>query len=137
VKLFLDTSVILSACGSDRGASREIFRLALVQNWTLVATPYVIGEVLRNLDKVSPNAEAAWAGLRDNVVVEDDVVTLDRPTFFTTSKDRPILFGAVAWADVLLTVDKGDFEILGGTFYDLSVLEPGEFLDSERRAGNL
>ena len=53
-------------------------------------------------------------------------------------KDRPILFGAVAWADVLLTLDGGDFEgLLGSDFYGLPILKPGAFLERERRAARL
>lgn len=42
----------------------------------------------------------------------DDVLTLDRPAVFLAGKDRPILFGALAWADVLLTLDQNDFGAL-------------------------
>ena len=49
MNLFLDTSVLLAASGSATGASREIFRRATVNGWTLLVTPYVIEEVLRNL----------------------------------------------------------------------------------------
>ena len=49
-----------------------------------------------------------------------------------------VLFNALAWADVLLTRDTGDFgEILGGSFYELQVLTPGDFLQRERLAGRL
>jgi fermentation-respiration switch protein FrsA (DUF1100 family) len=68
----------------------------------------------------------------------DDVVSLDRPVIFAASKDRPILFTALAWADVLLTLDKADFsDVLSGTFYGLSVLLPYDFLARERAAGRL
>ncbi|MHB1155530.1 MAG: hypothetical protein ACYC26_01695 [Phycisphaerales bacterium] len=42
----------------------------------------------------------------------DDVVTLDRPALFPIAKDRSILFSALAWADVLLTLDRDDFGTL-------------------------
>jgi hypothetical protein len=72
------------------------------------------------------------------LLVLDDVVTLDRPVIFEAGKDRPILFGALAWADVLLTVDQAGFGgILGGKFYDLPVFKPGTFLQRERSAGRL
>lgn len=55
----------------------------------------------------------------------DDVLTVDRPAVFPVTKDRPILFSALAWADVLLTDDRGDFhELLGIRFYGLLVLTP-------------
>lgn len=130
--------MLLSACGSDKGASREIFGFARAKNWTLVATPYVVQEVLKNLDKLPGEATAIWTRLRADLLVLDDVVTLDRPVIFGAAKDRPILFSALAWADVLLTLDQGDFaQLLGRTFYDLPVLKPGDFLQRERSAGRL
>jgi hypothetical protein len=49
------------------------------------------------------------------------------------AKDRPILFTAAAWADVLLTLDRHDFgNLLGGAFYGLVILNPGDFLKRER-----
>jgi hypothetical protein len=66
------------------------------------------------------------------------VFTLDRPVVFEPAKDRPILLGALAWADVLLTLDRNDFGgMMGSTFYDLRVLRPGSFLVEERSAGRL
>jgi hypothetical protein len=76
--------------------------------------------------------------LRRQVTIEDDVLTLDRPAIFTPAKDRPILFSALAWADVLLTLDSKDFgELLGGDFYGLPVLRPGAFLERERAMSRL
>jgi hypothetical protein len=138
VRLFLDTSVLLAACGSTTGASHEIFRRVHTQGWVLIVTPYVIGEVLNNLPDFPPSAVAQWASFRADLLVLDDVLTLDRPAIFAAAKDRPILFSALAWADVLLTRDKADFaDVLGGTFYGLRVLLPYDFLQQERAAGRL
>ena len=44
-----------------------------------------------------------------------------------------MLFSALAWADVLLTLDKVDFaELLDSEFYGLAVLTPGGRLRRER-----
>ena len=138
MRLFLDTSVLLTACASTTGASHEIFRLAPAHDWVLVATPYVISEVLNNLIEFPASASAQWAKLRADLFLLDDVLTLDRPAVFPAAKDRPILFSALAWADVLLTRDTGDFgAILGRSFYELQVLTPGGFLQRERIAGRL
>ena len=60
------------------------------------------------------------------------------PVVFGPSKDRPILFTAAAFGDVLLTLDRNDFGPLMGTgFYGLAVLTPGNFLRRERAAGRL
>ena len=57
---------------------------------------------------------------------------------FAASKDRPILFTALAWAEILLTLDRADFsDLLGGTFYGLHVLLPYDFLERERSVGRL
>jgi hypothetical protein len=72
------------------------------------------------------------------LAVMDDVLTLDRLVVFPSAKDRPILFSALAWAEVLLMLDRGDFgALLGTTFYGLRVLKPGSFLEQERTAGRL
>lgn len=129
MRLFLDTSVLLSACASATGASREIFARASGDGWQLVVTPYVIDEVLSNLPGFPLAATAEWARLQHQVTVRPDVVTCEWPVIFPAAKDRPILFGALAWADILLTLDRKDFgELLDGTFYGLSVMKPGTFI---------
>jgi predicted nucleic acid-binding protein len=136
--LFLDTSVLLAAAGSATGSSRALFLHAAAQNWLLASSPYALTEVLRNLPKLPPNATTEWLRLRQQLSMVDDVVSLDRPVIFAASKDRPILFTALASADILLTLDKADFSnVLGGTFYGLSVMLPYDFLERERAAGRL
>jgi predicted nucleic acid-binding protein len=138
VRLFLDTSVVLSACASAAGASREIFRAAKVNGWVLVATPYVVEETERNLPNFSAEANAKWRELRAQILLMSDVLTLQLPSVFPVRKDRPVLFSALAWADVLLTLDREDFQkLLGGEFYGLPILKPGSFLERERSAGLL
>jgi predicted nucleic acid-binding protein len=134
----LDTSVLLAASASATGASREVFHKASANGWILVATPYVIEEVLHNLPDFPPAVSADWASLRPMLEIMDDVLTLDRPVVFEVAKDRPILFSALAWADILLTLDRGDFGgLMEKPFYDLLVLKPGNFLERERTAGRL
>ena len=136
MRLFLDTSVLLAASGSAAGASREIFRRASANGWVLISTPYVLEEVLRNLSGLPTQASAEWARLRPALLVRDDVLTLDRPAVFHAAKDRPVLFSALAWADVLLTLDRSDFgALMGNSFYGLVVLKPGACLERERAAG--
>ncbi len=138
MRLFLDTSVLLASSGSSKGASREIFRLAGVNSWQLLTSPYVLEEAIRNLHKLPLEASTAWLRLRQDLLIRDDVLTLDQPTVFPVAKDRPVRFSALAWGDVLLTLDRGDFAALLGTdFYGLPILRPGAFLERERSAGRL
>ena len=136
--MFLDTSVLLAACGSETGASRAIFDHASEQGWILITVPYALQEVLNNLSDFPPSATIQWARLRADVLVLDDVLTLDRPAVFAAGKDRPILFSALAWADILITLDRGDFAgLLGRSFYGLRVMKPGQFIREQRDAGRL
>lgn len=138
MRLFLDTSVLLAASGSAKGASREVFRLATPNQWTLVATPYVLSEVENNLPGLPPTARTDWDRLQTELLVMNDVLTVDRLAVFDVPKDRPILFSALAWADVLLTLDQADFgKLLGTAFYNLAILAPGRFLQRERDLGRL
>jgi len=59
MRLFLDASVLLAASGSPAGASREVFRLAPYNDWTLDATPYILEEVVRNLPALPLRATSA------------------------------------------------------------------------------
>jgi len=55
---------------------------------------------------------------------------------FPVSKDRPILFSALATADVLLTLDRADFSrLLGSSFYGLAIMTPGMWLMRDRETG--
>lgn len=138
MNLFLDASVALAACGRPAGASRAVFDLALRNGWTLMTSPYVVSEVTRNLPRLPAQATQDWAQLRSALVAVRDVWTMDRPAVFGPAKDRPVLFTAAAWAEVLLTLDRGDFGAVMGTgFYGLAVLMPGDFLEWERAAGRL
>ncbi|MFM7107506.1 MAG: hypothetical protein ACKOZU_02700 [Planctomycetaceae bacterium] len=66
------------------------------------------------------------------------MLTIDKPAVFPVEKDRPILFGALASADVLLTLDRVDFgRLLGSGFYGLAIMTPGMWLSREREAGRL
>ena len=89
MRLFLDTSVLLAASGSAGGASREIFRLATKNSWTLMTTPYAVEEVRRNLSKVSVTAHVDWNGLQRELLLMNDVFAIDRPAVFAPAKDRP------------------------------------------------
>lgn len=138
MKIFLDASTLLAACGSTKGSSRALFHFATQLGWTLVSSPYVMSEVLRNLSKLPAAATTAWVRLRQQLTIVDDVVSLDRPVIFLASKDRPILFTALSSAETLLTLDREDFaDLLGGHFYGLQVRLPYEFLEQERTAGRL
>jgi predicted nucleic acid-binding protein len=133
LKLFLDSSVVLAACGRATGASRALFDLSEQRLWTLLTSSYVLREVDGNLPRLSPQASHDWTSLRSKLHVVPDVLSFHWLTVFAATKDRPILFTASAWSDVLLTLDRKDFDdLLGGNFYGLPIMKPGDFLVRER-----
>jgi predicted nucleic acid-binding protein len=134
VNLFLDSSVLLAASG----ASRALFLLARNNEWVLLTSSYVLVEVERNLPLLPLEAASDWRRLRTLLRIVPDILSPDRPVVFEASKDRPILFTALAWADVLLTLDRGDFEpLIGKRFYGLEVAAPAAFLTGQRASGRL
>jgi hypothetical protein len=138
VKLFLDSSVILAACGRSQGASRAIFDLHERVGWRLLASNYVISEVRTNLPRLGHPAAQAWAKFGHCLIRVEDKLVFDWPVVFAPTKDRPVLFSAAAFADILLTLDLGDFGPLMDTgFYGLPIMKPGRFLERERAAGHL
>ena len=138
MKLFLDTSVLLAACGSALGSSHALFSHAPANGWTLMTSPWVVTEVVRNLRKFPPSATQQWLRFRPQLTLVDDVVSLNQAVVFPVSKDRPVLLTALASSQVLLTLDRGDFAgFLGSHFYGLPLLVPAEFLAHERNAGRL
>ena len=138
LNIFLDSSVAIAASLSATGASGDVFNHAASHGWRLLLSPWVLREVRDNLADKPPESVRAWVLLRRKAVLEDDELTFDWPIAFEASKDKPVLFSALACADVLLTLDRRDFrDLLGQTVYGLRVLTPGEFLRIERKAGKL
>ena len=130
MRLFLDASVVLAACGRTAGGSHAIFDLAGTQGWRLLTGEYVLREVERNVrDRLSAAARREWQLLRPTLAVVADELTHPWPLVFPAAKDRPVLFTAAAVADVLLTLDRADFgSVMAAGFYGLPVMKPGDFL---------
>ena len=138
MNIFPDSSVLLAACGSAAGASRAVIDTAAGQGWSLLTSGYVTAEVEANLAALPAGAPDNWAQIRTKLQTVPDVLTFEWPVVFAPARDRPILFTASAWAEVLLTLDRRDFaDLLGTSFYGLAILKPGDFLQRERTAGRL
>jgi predicted nucleic acid-binding protein len=133
VRVFLDSSVLLSACGSERSLSRLITEIANERKWALVSAAYCRAETAKNLGKFGSAAGKHWKSLQRKVVWTPNALTTRRPLLLAASKDKPVLISALAErCDLLLTLDKGDFGILLGTeVYGMKVLTPRDFLVSQ------
>ena len=80
---------------SGRGIARRV-RDRLPQRLAIDDQPL---RGFRSYEKSSPD----WTQLGPALVAVRDVWTMDRPAVFGPAKDRPVLFTAAAWAEVLLT----------------------------------
>ena len=130
MRLFLDSSVLLSAAGSEKSLSRLIVTIADKWRWDLVTAFYCRDETNRNIGKFPPKAANTWKALQDDLSLIPNALTSKRPLLLTASKDKPVLISALAAkCDVLLTLDTGDFGILIDTkVYGMLVTTPCSFL---------
>jgi hypothetical protein len=133
VRIFLDSSVLLSSCGSGKSLSRLITEIADDRGWHLVSACYCRAETARNIGKLGEEAVLRWPELRVKVEWVPNALTSGRPLLLTASKDKPVLISALAAeCEALLTLDKGDFGILlGTTVYGMRVSTPRDFLVSQ------
>ena len=140
MRLFLDTSVLLAAAGSGRGASRFLITEAPVQGWVLVSADYCAEEARRNLSKIGASSEAAWSKIVAPALELTAVrLALDKPLVFPKAKDRPVVISALAArCEWLLTLDETDFHgNLGREIYGMGIATPGQFLIEQRKQGLL
>ena len=129
--VFLDSSVMLSAAGSEKSLSRLIVTIASKKGWKLITAAYCRAETNRSVVKLGPEAVERWKKMKLHFV--PDALTSNRPLLLTAAKDKPVLTSALAAeSDVLLTLDRGDFGIVLETeVYGLLVTTPRGFLVRE------
>lgn len=130
MKIFLDSSVLLSASGSDKSLSRLVTILASRRGWRLLSSGYCRSETVRNLAKLGDGAAENWPKIEKKLVYVADALTSERPLLLAAGKDKPVLISALAAeCDLLLTLDRGDFGILLNTeVYGMRVETPRDFL---------
>jgi hypothetical protein len=133
VRIFLDSSVLLSACGSGKSLSRLIIEIAPDRGWQLVSASYCHAETSKYIGKLGVDAALGWPEMQSKVEWVPNALTSRKPLLLAASKDKPVLISALAArCAVLLTLDKGDFGILlGTTVYGMLVSTPRDFLTAD------
>ena len=110
IRVFVDASVLFSACYSASGASRELVRLAVQGQVTLVISDVVLEEARPNLNGKAPQALPFLDQLLSLVPFE--TVTPGKQEVldacaYTELKDAPIVAAAIkAHADYLVSLDR-------------------------------
>lgn len=130
MRVFLDSSVIISACGSVKSLSRLIWQIHSAHDWQLISSSYCRAEVARNVVKFGGAAVESLSQLSADIDWVPNALTSKRPLLLAAAKDKPVLISALAArCDALLTLDTGDFELLLGTeVYGMLVTTPRDFL---------
>ena len=130
MRIFLDSSVLLSACGSAKSLSRLITEMARDRGWSLISASYCRAETSKNIGKLGAEASLRWSAMQAKVEWVSNALTSHKPLLLTASKDKPVLISALAAKSaVLLTLNKGDFALLlGTTVYGMAVSTPRAFL---------
>lgn len=126
MRVFLDSSVILSACGSGKSLLRLITVIASERGLRLILASYCRAETCRNIGKLGADVNLKWRDLQTKIEWVFNALTSKKPLLLTASKDKPVLISAMAAkSDMLLTLDKGNFGLLLGiTVYGMLVSTP-------------
>lgn len=110
MRVFIDASVLFSACYSDRGASFEIFRLCLQGDLQLAISDFVLEEVRRNLAAKSPESLRLFETFRNAAnmeVVNPSRAQVIEAAGYTELKDAPVVAAArLAGVDYLVSLDR-------------------------------
>src|SRR3990172_12414020 len=108
-KVFVDASVLFSACYSSTGASREIIRQGLSRKIKLVISKHIVEEVERNLEKDAPQVIQILKDFLNIVpfkVVRPTKKEVEEAASYVALKDALIVAAAKkAKADYLVSLD--------------------------------
>ncbi len=113
VRVFFDSSVLISESISQKGASRLLLELADLSLLEGHFSPDVFYESERNLSRISSNALPVFYELAGNALTQAEPPTISDllgVKSFADSKDAPILAAAVAQeCHYLVTLNERDF----------------------------
>lgn len=133
-KVFIDSSVLFSACYSSTGASREIIRQAISGKLKLVISKHIIEEVERNLEKDARDVIPIFQQFLITIpfmIVHPTKEEVEKAASCVDLKDAPILAAArKAKVDYLVSLDTRHLvnvpEVTNCA--DTEIVLPGEFL---------
>jgi predicted nucleic acid-binding protein len=110
-RIFIDSSVLIAASLSSRGAARDLLLAALSGDFEVRVSSLVLDETERNLTRKAPHSLSAFREFRD-MLFSDEVIDpapelVSRVEKEVEAKDAPIVGAAIAAAaDFLATYDQ-------------------------------
>jgi predicted nucleic acid-binding protein len=138
IRAFVDASVLMAACLSSSGASREIILHAIRGNVSLVISELVIKETARNLATKAPKALPAFDQFLNAVsfeFVRPSKQQVLEAAAYIALKDAPIVAAAKhAQIDFLVSLDRRHLVGLPDIARKsgLNIVLPGELLEEIR-----
>jgi len=136
-RIFLDSSVVIAACGSRGGASHAIILMAEVGLFRVLISEQVIVECERNITKKLPAALPIFKqilnAIAPEIVPNPAIAVIMRWATIIEPKDAPILAAALsAQADRLLSLNTKDFTPKVAKQSGLILQTPSEFIQEIR-----
>ena len=137
MEVFVDSSVLFSACYSSTGASREIIRQGILGKIQLIISKHIIEEVERNLEKDVPQVIPIFQQFLDIVpfkIVTPTKKEVEKATSCVDLKDAPILAAAIKEkVDYLISLDTKHLVVPKvSKCAGIEIVLPGEFLKEIR-----
>lgn len=141
MRVFIDASVLFSACYSETGASREIILKGVRGELELVISDYVKEEVERNLKEKAPKALPFLHQFLDAVpfkITKPTVKEVEKAASFVDLEDAPIVAAAKhVKSDYLVSLDRDHLVgIVDGRKSRVKIVLPGELLKDLRETKN-
>ena len=109
-RIFIDSSVLISAANSARGHSRDLLVMGVNQEITIVLSGYVLQETIRNLAQLKQppllEFEERLSNAKPEFVEADKQAVLEVGSLIVI-KDAPIIAAAkIAKVDMLVSLDR-------------------------------
>lgn len=137
-RVFLDTSILITALLSSRGGSFYILS-QLKERYRFLINKYVFNETLEVIEEKFPQKEELKSDLfsllgssKVEILSNPSKSSLKKVSKIINKEDAPVLLSALEHSDFLLTLDRKHFlnsEVIKfGKKYNLQILTPKEFL---------
>jgi predicted nucleic acid-binding protein len=136
-RIFLDSSVLIAACGSMNGASHTVIVMAEIGLFKVLISKQVLEECERNISK---KMIAALPIFRQILMIINLEITpdplpqdIDKYKLIIEPKDAPILASAIAAnADRILSLNTKDFNETVSSQCGLMIQTPSQFIQEIR-----
>lgn len=141
MKVFLDASVVVSACASVKGASALVLGLSKEGEIDCYVSPEVVGEARKNVgsklgEKGGQRLKVFLTKANLSLVNSPDEESIAECEVVINVKDAPVLAaGKLIKLDYLLSLDKKHFftQEVRNFMKPIKVVSPGKFINENRR----